>query len=139
MKRAHASMQKNNAKYGTTHKNLAEYAETPRGKNAMRTIAANVKKLKATDAPAEKPVVISTTNESPVDQFNTPSTGQATVTTLESLKQLDSKVQEFKAKVTEQGQESSKFVEEDTSTKSSAPQVTMQQLMDILNDIHACS
>jgi hypothetical protein len=132
-------MQKNNAKYGTTHKSLEEYGSTSRGKNAMRTIAANVKKLKSTEAPTEKPVVISTTTETPVDQFNTTSTGQATVVTLESLKQLDSKVQEFKAKVTEQGQESSKFVEEDPSTKTPAPKVTMQELMDILNDIHACS
>lgn len=138
-RRAHASMQKSNAKNGTTHKNLEEYAATSRGRQALRTIAVNVKKMQSTEAPVEKPVVISTTKESPVDQFNTTSTGQATVVTLESLKQLDSKVQEFKAKVTEQGQESSKFVEEDTSTKSSAPKVTMQQLMDILNDIHACS
>ena len=138
-RRAHASMQKNNAKYGTTHTSLEEYGSTSRGKNAMRTIAANVKKLKSTEAPTEKPVVISTTTETPVDQFSTTSAGQATVVTLESLKQLDSKVQEFKAKVTEQGQESSKFVEEDPSIKTPAPKVTMQELMDILNDIHACS
>lgn len=139
VKRAHASMQKNNAKYGTAHKNLAEYAATSRGKNALRTIAANVKKIQSTDAPVDKPVVISSTEESPVDKFSTTSTGTATVSTLESLKALDSKLQEFKAKVSEQGQEISKFVEEDASSKISAPKVSMQELINILNDIHACS
>lgn len=139
VRRAHMSMEKNNTKFGTEHKNLAEYGATARGKNAMRTIASNVKKMQATDAPSEKPVVISTDLTAPVDQFSTTSTGQTTVVTLESLKLLDSKVQEFKAKVSKGGQEISKFVEEDTSTKTSAPKITEQELLNILNDIHACS
>lgn len=139
VRRGRLSMDKANAKHGTTHKNLEEYAATSRGRSALRTVAANVKKIQATDAPTEKPVVISTEQTAAVDQFNTPSTGESTVVTLESLKQLDSKVQEFKAKVSEGGPEISKFVEEDTSTKISAPNVTEQDLLNILNDIHACS
>jgi len=139
VRRGRLSMEKANAKHGTTHKNLQDYAATSRGRSALRTVATNVRKIQATDAPGEKPIVVSSEKTEVVDQFNTPSTGTATVLTLESLKQLDSKVQEFKAKVSEGAPEISKFVEEDTSTKISAPGVTMQELVDILNDIHACS
>jgi len=126
-----------NAKRETPFSSLEEFSKTPKGKSTLKGIATRILKKGTTQEAADAPVVLESPTGEDVPLFETTTTANAASLTFEDFVELDEKLAEFKAKANQNTQEMSKFVEEDTSTKTEAP-VTKTDLVDILRDIHAC-
>jgi len=126
-----------NAKRDTPFSSLEEFSKTPKGKSTLKGIATRILKKGTTQEAADAPVVVESPAGEDVPLFETTTTANAASLTFEDFVELDEKLAEFKAKANQDTQEISKFVEEDTSTKTEAP-VTKTDLVNILRDIHAC-
>jgi len=135
--KARAAMEKANAKRETPFESLDEFSKTAKGKSTLKAIATRILKKGSTQEAADAPVVIESPAGEEVPLFETTTTATAASLTFQDFVDLDEKLAEFKAKANQDSQEISKFVEEDTSTKTEAP-VTKADLVDILRDIHAC-
>jgi hypothetical protein len=135
--KARAAMEKANAKRETPFESLDEFSKTAKGKSTLKAIATRILKKGSTQEATDAPVVIESPAGEEVPLFETTTTATAASLTFQDFVELDEKLAQFKAKANQDSQEISKFVEEDTSTKSEAP-VTKADLVDILRDIHAC-
>lgn len=135
--KALAALANANAKRETPYESLKEFSKTAKGKSTLKAIATRIKKKGTTQEAADAPVVIETPAGEDLPLFETTTTATTASLTFQDFVDLDEKLAEFKAKANQSSQEISKFVEEDTSTKTEAP-VTKADLVDILRDIHAC-
>lgn len=118
--RGSRSMSRYNSRNNTEFKTLAEYYATPKGRELLEAIRESVLTGKPVKYSKPKPVVTTLQVENQPTLFSTTTTPSTSASlTLESLKLLDSKVEEFKAQLKDNSEKSSKFVNEGTVSESS--------------------
>lgn len=118
--RGSRSMSRYNSRNNTEFKTLEEYYATPKGRELLEAIRESVLTGKAVKYSKPKPIVTTLQVEDQPTLFSTTTTPSTSASlTLESLKLLNSKVEEFKAQLKDNSEKSSKFVNEGTVSESS--------------------
>jgi hypothetical protein len=118
--RGSRSMSRYNSRNNTEFRTLEEYYATPKGRELLEAIRESVLTGKPVKYSKPKPVVTTLQVEDQPTLFSTTTTPSTSASlTLESLKLLNSKVEEFKAQLKDNSEKSSKFVNEGTVSESS--------------------
>jgi hypothetical protein len=118
--RGSRSMSRYNSRNNTEFKTLEEYYATPKGRELLEAIRESVLTGKPVKYSKPKAVVTTLQVEDQPTLFSTTTTPSTSASlTLESLKLLNSKVEEFKAQLKDNSEKSSKFVNEGTVSESS--------------------
>jgi hypothetical protein len=118
--RGSRSMSRYNSRNNTEFKTLEEYYATPKGRELLEAIRESVLTGKPVKYTKPKAVVTTLQVEDQPTLFSTTTTPSTSASlTLESLKLLNSKVEEFKAQLKDNSEKSSKFVNEGTVSESS--------------------